>query len=176
MADKNGAWTRQSEVFWRAHHEAWKRSDLNQRQYCEAEGIPLKAFGNWRVIFKAEPQPPERKLLYRRRGLSHPLSPPLSHPLSHLLSHVAYASSSATGPIVPRPREGHRRRFSTADKHRILDEAAQPDVSVAEVARHYGIHLRVLRRWKQDLAALTASTFVTVQITDAALDVERPAS
>jgi hypothetical protein len=30
-----------------------------------AEGIPLKAFGNWRMQFKAEPQPPERKLLYR---------------------------------------------------------------------------------------------------------------
>ena len=59
-----------------------KRSDLNQRQYCEAEGIPLKAFGNWRAQFKAEPQPPERKLLYRRRRLSHPLSPPVSHPLS----------------------------------------------------------------------------------------------
>ena len=65
---------RQGEAFWRAHHEAWKRSDLNQRQYCEAQGIPLKAFGNWRAKFKAEPQPPERKLLYRRRGLSHTLS------------------------------------------------------------------------------------------------------
>jgi hypothetical protein len=42
------------EAFWRAHHEAWKRSDLNQRQYCEAEGIPLEAFGNWRAMFKAE--------------------------------------------------------------------------------------------------------------------------
>src|ERR1700724_2370071 len=50
------------------HHEAWKRSDLNQRPYCEAEGIPLKTFGNWRATFKAEPQPPERKLLYWRRG------------------------------------------------------------------------------------------------------------
>ena len=68
-------WTRQGEAFWRAHHEAWKRSDLNQREYCEAQGIPLKAFGNWRAKFKAEPQPPERKLLYRRGGLSHPLSP-----------------------------------------------------------------------------------------------------
>jgi len=54
---------------------------LEKRQYCEAEGIPLKAFGNWRVIFRAEPQPPERKLLYRRRGLSHTLSHSLSHPL-----------------------------------------------------------------------------------------------
>ncbi len=54
MVDRNGAWVRQGEAFWRAHHEAWKRSDLNQRQYCEAEDIPLKSFGNWRAIFKAE--------------------------------------------------------------------------------------------------------------------------
>jgi hypothetical protein len=44
MADEHRTWRRQDEGFWRAHHEAWKRSDLNQRQYCEAEGIPLKAF------------------------------------------------------------------------------------------------------------------------------------
>jgi hypothetical protein len=36
-----------------AHHEAWKQSELNQREYCEAQGIPLKAFGNWRPRFKA---------------------------------------------------------------------------------------------------------------------------
>jgi hypothetical protein len=29
MVDGNGGWARQSEAFWRAHHEAWKRSDLN---------------------------------------------------------------------------------------------------------------------------------------------------
>ena len=69
LVDGNGTWSRQGEAFWRAHHEAWKRSDFNQQQYCEAKGIPLKAFGNWRAIFKAEPQPPERKLLWRRRGL-----------------------------------------------------------------------------------------------------------
>jgi len=51
MTDENGRWRRQDESFWRAHHEAWKRSDLNQRQYCEAERIPLKAFGNWRAVF-----------------------------------------------------------------------------------------------------------------------------
>jgi Transposase len=169
MVDDNGAWTRQGEAFWRAHHEAWKRSDLNQRQYCEAECIPLKAFGNWRSKFKAEPQPPEPKLLYRRRGLSHPLSPPLSHPLSHPISHVAYPSSSPGGPIVPRPREGHRRRFSEVDKHRILDEAARPGASVAEVARHYGIHLRVLRRWKQELSP---PAFVAVEITNVAVSLD----
>jgi hypothetical protein len=62
MADENRTSRGEDESFWRAHHEAWKRSDLNQRQYCEAEGLPLKAFGNWRAKFKAEPQSPERKL------------------------------------------------------------------------------------------------------------------
>ena len=42
MADEPRRWTRQGEAFWRAHHEAWKRSDLNQREYCAAEGIPLR--------------------------------------------------------------------------------------------------------------------------------------
>jgi hypothetical protein len=105
MADEHRVWPRQGAEFWRAHHEAWKRSDLIQRQYCEAEGIPLKAFGNWRAQFKAEPQPPELKPLYRRhcaghhrRRLSHP--PTLSHPSSG----VTYPSSRLEGSIVPRPR------------------------------------------------------------------------
>jgi hypothetical protein len=174
MVDGNGVWTRQSEAFWRAHHETWKRSDLNQRQYCEAEGIPLKAFGNWRSKFKAEPQPPEPKLLYRRRGLSHSLSHTLSHPLSLGLSHVTYPSSSRGDPIIPRPREGHRRRFGEADKRRILEEATQPSASVSEVARRYGINRRILCRWKQEL---TPPAFVTVEVTDVVVSLdERPAS
>jgi hypothetical protein len=35
MEEEHGTWTRQSEAFQRAHHEAWKRSNLNQRQYCK---------------------------------------------------------------------------------------------------------------------------------------------
>src|SRR3977135_3545509 len=60
---------RYGEAFWRAHHEGWLQSELNQREYCEAYGIPIKAFGNWRAKFKAEPQTPARKVLYRRGGL-----------------------------------------------------------------------------------------------------------
>jgi hypothetical protein len=52
MADEHQARQRYGEAFWRAHHEAWKRNDLNQREYCEAQGIPLKAFGNWRASSK----------------------------------------------------------------------------------------------------------------------------
>jgi hypothetical protein len=38
MADEHQLRQRYGEAFWRAHHEAWKRSDLNQREYCEAQG------------------------------------------------------------------------------------------------------------------------------------------
>jgi hypothetical protein len=71
------------------------------------------------------------------------------------------ACSAAGGPIVPRPRKGHRRRFGDGDKQWILQEAAQPGASAAEVAHRYGIAPRVLRQWKQELAA---TVFVAVQI------------
>ena len=111
MASGQRLWKRQREDFWRAHHEAWKRSDLNQRQYCAFHGLPQKAFENWRQVFRLEPEPPQRKFLYRRRPLSPPLSPPASPPLNP----GAYPSSQLAAPIVQRPREGHRRRFSDAD-------------------------------------------------------------
>ncbi len=157
MADDPAPRARYGEAFWRAHHEVWKRSDLNQREYCEAQGLSLKAFGNWRAKFKGEPQPPPRKLLYRRGGAN--------HTLGHTSSHVTYPSFAPRGPVVPPARAGHRRRFSEADRRHILAEAAKPGASVSEVARCYGIARRVLCRWRQEQAA-TAS-FVTVKIVDA---------
>ncbi len=157
MADQLGPRARYGEAFWRTHHEAWKRSDLNQREYCESQGISLKAFGNWRAKFKAEPEAAQRKLLYRRGGAS--------HSLSHSPSHMTYPSSgSAQGPIVPPARLGHRRRFSDADRRHILAEAARPGASVSEVARRYGIERRVLFRWRQEQTA--SPIFVEVEIVD----------
>ena len=163
MSNEIGSRVRYGEAFWRAHHEAWQQSALNQREYCEAHGIPLKAFGNWRARFKAEPQPPVRKLLYRRRGLSHTLSHSVSHSVSHSLSHMTY---DLPGPIVPPAREGHRRTFSEVDKRRIVEETGRPGASLSEVARSYGIAARVLFRWKQDLTQV-APLFVAVEIVDA---------
>jgi len=99
MSSEQRPWKRQREDFWRAHHEAWKRSDLNQRQYCEFHGLPQKAFENWRQMFRLEPEPPQRKLLYRCRPIRPPLSPPVSPPLSP----EAYPSSQLAAPIVQRP-------------------------------------------------------------------------
>jgi len=53
MSNEIGSRVRYGESFWRAHHEAWQQSALNQREYCEAQGIPLKAFGNWRAKFQS---------------------------------------------------------------------------------------------------------------------------
>jgi len=39
--DKFRTRERYGEAFWRKHHEAWQQSALNQREYCEAQGIPL---------------------------------------------------------------------------------------------------------------------------------------
>jgi transposase len=126
MADENGRWRRQDESFQRAHHEAWKRSDLNQRQYCEAERIPLKAFGNWRALSKAEPQLPERRLLYRRRGLSPPFSPQPSPPFSPPLNPGTYPSSCSASPIVARPRNTPKARAAAPYRY---------PASIAELCR-----------------------------------------
>ena len=165
MAKTIKGWKRQGEAFWRAHHEAWKRSDLNQREYCEAHHIPQRAFENWRVIFKAEPQPIQRKLLYRRGSLSHTVSHTPSHSLSHTLGHVSYPTSPPTAPLrIPPPQTGHRRRYSEADRGRILEEAALPGASLSEVARRYGIARRILCRWRQEAAP---PVFLTVELVDA---------
>ena len=166
MADHQAPRARHGESFWRAHHEAWKRSDLNQREYCAAQGIPLKAFGNWRAKFTAEPEAPVRQLLYRRGRLSHTLSHRPSHTFSHTPSHMTYPSfEEERGPAIPPAMPGHRRRFCEADRRHILAEADKPGASVSEVAQRYGIARRVLCRWRQELAAATP-TFVEVQVTD----------
>jgi hypothetical protein len=66
MSNEIRSRVRYGEAFWRAHHEAWQQSALNQREYCDAQGIPLKAFGNRRAKFKAEPQPPTMDPWFRR--------------------------------------------------------------------------------------------------------------
>jgi hypothetical protein len=98
-----GKWTimgtaEEREAFWRTHHEAWRRRNLNQREYCEAHGLVLKRFENWRVKFRDEPEVP-RKLLYRRG-----LRP--SHMTSHLVGlPLAYFSVRRVGDSVARVRE-----------------------------------------------------------------------
>lgn len=146
------------EGFWRYHHEAWARSDLNQREYCELHGLPLRRFENWRVKFRAEEGARQAGLLYRRGGLS------------HMTSHM---TDRENGPVssgyIPSGRSlpEARRNFRLSDKKRIVAEAMTPGASVSGVARRYGIAPRVLFRWKQELApALPEPVFLSVTVSD----------
>lgn len=143
------------EAFWWSQHEGWRRSDLNQREYCEAHGLPLKCFGNWRSKFQAEPEVPE-KLLYRRGGRP-------SHMTRHMT--VPMTSGPASSMSVLAAGAAGRRRFSEEDKRRIVDEASQPGCSVSQTARRYGIAVRVLFRWKEALIPkLAEPIFAPVQV------------
>ena len=149
------------ESFWRAHLDGWRHSLLNQREYCELHGLPLKRFGNWRATLKHEEPTSAGKLLYRRGG-----------GLSHMTSHMTKGAVPAPASHIPSTRStppGKRRRFSEADKRRIVEEANRPGASVSDVARRHGIAVRQLFRWKQELApaAETETTFLPVTITDA---------
>jgi len=147
------------EGFWRSHHEGWKNSPLNQREYCELHGLPLSRFGNWRDQFKVEDEVRQSGVLYRRGGLSHMTSPMTdreNEPVS-----TGYIPSGRTLPEA-------RRNFRLPDKKRILAETMAPGASVSGVARRYGIAPRVLFRWKQELAPPEPDpVFLEVTVRDA---------
>ncbi len=150
------------ESFWRTHLDGWSRSELNQREYCELHGLPLKRFGNWRAKLKHEETASAGKLLYRRGG-------GLKHMSEHMLKEIPPTPSS----YIPSARSGgpgKRRNFRAADKRRIVEETCREGASVSGVARRYGIGARLLFSWKQELApaAKTETTFLPVTITDAA--------
>ena len=137
------------EAFWRAHLKGWRDSNLNQREYCELHGLPLKRFGNWRADLKSEVTIVPEGLLYRRSGGDQPR-------------------------LNPRRREIHpspirkRRNCSDADRRRIIEEASRENASVSGVARKYGISTDLLFRWRKKLGMGPMHRIVPVTITDTA--------
>ncbi|MEQ9471096.1 MAG: transposase [Roseitalea porphyridii] len=155
------------EAFWRFHHEGWARSALNQREYCEAHGLPLKRFGNWRDKFRNQEAIVQKGLLYRRGG-------GLSHMSSHMTDRdfsntsTGYIPSALATPEV-------RRNFRLSDKKRMVAEASRPDMSVSAVARRYGVAPRLLFRWKRELSEPEqGSVFLPVTIDDRTADTAGP--
>ena len=69
--------------------------------------------------------------------------------------------------IISPARDGHRRRFSEADKRHLVEEAGKPGASLSEVARRCGIAARLLFRWKQELKPTATPMFVMVHVADA---------
>lgn len=120
MVRKGRARRLKLEAFWRAHLKGWRDSNLNQREYCELHGLPLKRFGNWRAEFKSEETIVPEGLLWRRGGGDQPRLNPRRRE------------------IHPPPRR-RRRDYLDTDKKRIIEEASRENASVSSVARKYGI-------------------------------------
>jgi transposase-like protein len=158
------------EMFWRGHLDGWRRSDLNQREYCELHGLPLKRFGNWRAKYKHEDDAPHQKLLWRRGG-----------GLKHMSKHMLKEAPSAPSSYIPSARSGgsgRRRNFNEADKRRIVGETCREGATVSGVARKYGIGTRLLFSWKKELTLETSPspTFLPVTLLDGANQPAEPTS
>ncbi len=147
------------ESFWRAHHEDWQASDLNQREYCGLHGLPLKRFGNWRAQFKDEETVAQANLLWRRGG-------GLRHVSGHMSHKEIEPVSSGYVPSAKSLPDG-RRNFRMADKKRIVAEALAPGASISAVARRYGIGRPLLYRWKRELSPEPEPVFLQVTLSDA---------
>ena len=156
-------------AFWDAHFAAWLDSDLNQREYCEAQGLSLRQFGNWRAELKYEEHVAARRALWRRNGrVSHMTSPKLSH----MTTPRVKAPVAPMAPVTV--AEGatfslRRRLFSQKAKQEIVLETLKPGTTVSDVARRHGIAIRVLFRWRFDLGIGgegAAPDFASIEITD----------
>jgi hypothetical protein len=91
-------------ALWRGHFEAWRRSGLTQREYCERHGLSLKSFGNWRGQLKREDAAGSNARWGRHPRLRHMVSP-RANP-------VANEAADRVPPVVTRPG---RRRQRTSD-------------------------------------------------------------
>lgn len=135
------------EAFWRAHLKGWRDSHLNQREYCELHGLPLKRFGNWRAELKHEETFVPVGLLWRRGDGDQPRLKPRRREIH----------------LSPRQR---RRTYTEADKLRIIKEAACETASVSGVARKYGISTSLLFQWRKKLGLGPMHRIVPVTISD----------
>lgn len=137
-------------AYWRGHSEAWKLSGLTQKAYCEKHNISLKNFGNWRAQLKRVAlmgskarwghYPRLRKTLGDLSPRANPMAKTRVNPRA--TTHIPVA--------VPPP--GKRRTFSEELKQRIVTETCRPGASASEIARRYGLDLRLLRRWRKAYA------------------------
>jgi hypothetical protein len=142
--------------YWRGHSEAWKLSGLTQQEYCEQHNISLKNFGNWRAQLKRV------ALMGSEARWGH--YPRLRRTSADLSPRVNPRAKPGGNPRVKRSvpaavqPPGRRREFSEELKQRIVTETSRPGASASEIARRYGLDLRMLRRWrKAHASALSAN-------------------
>jgi transposase-like protein len=150
-------------AFWRSHFEVWELSGLTQQEYCERHGLSLKSFGNWRGQLKREDAVGHKA----RWGRYPRLRPGGGHMANPVANPMATAKVKKAPPVVS--GSDRRRQFSDDAKRRIVGEASRPGGSMSEVARRYGIDLRLLFRWRRALSLepkTEPAIFLPVQIAE----------
>lgn len=138
------------EAFWRQHVHAWRGSGLTLKTYAEAHGIDRWALGRWSRRVAAEDE-------VSARG---PGDGPGAVPMT--------ASAPLTMEIVEAaPR---RRRWSEAEKERLVAETCAPGMSVSLVARRRGVDPSLLFRWRRRMLTPTEPppVFAPVEVADTA--------
>jgi transposase len=60
-------------------------------------------------------------------------------------------------PEFPGPQTGRRRRFTSEEKRRFLQEAAASGESMSSVGRRYGLSVSLLFRWRRQVDGQTAA-------------------
>ena len=138
-------------AYWRGHSQAWKLSGLTQQKYCARHNISLKNFGNWRAQLK--------RIALAGDDARWGHYPPLKRTPRDVSPRVNPRPKPGVNPratpppsaAVPPP--GGRRQFSEELKQRIVMETCQPGASASDIARRYGLDLRLLRRWRRAFSA-----------------------
>jgi transposase len=59
-------------------------------------------------------------------------------------------------PEIPGPQVGRRRRFTSEEKRRFLQEAAASGESMSSVGRRYGLSVSLLFRWRRQVDGQSA--------------------
>ena len=85
--------------------------------------------------------------------------------------------SKDQGLVTGTAEEGHRRRFSDAERRRIVEETYEPGTSVSGVARRHDVNTNLVFKWRQRYgrrAEQAESGFLPVAVQEPAAVPEAP--
>ncbi len=138
------------ESFWREYVQAWRGSGLTLKAYAAVHGIDRWALGRW------------SRRCAEEDGVSAP--GPGDSP--------GAVPMTASAPLMMEIVEAapRRRRWSEAEKERLMAETCAPGMSVSLVARRRGVDPSLLFRWRRRLLvpAEAAPMFAPVELAGAA--------
>jgi len=143
--------SRAVQAFWAMHVEALAWSGLTLSGYAEALRLSAKSLRTWRDRIESE------EVTADWRAVLHPAA------RAQISTRASSAACDELG-LTSRGEPRRRRRFTDAEQLAIVEEAAAPGVSAAEVCRRHGIATSMLFRWKNQLGRGETARLVSVTL------------